>query len=331
VIAIAAAIAATQALLLIGGGGELLARRTVITTYMPDGTELAGYSIVRLGGIPIGKVSDVSISGDLDPRRAVRVRMRVVTRFLRSIPVDSQTRIGKDTLVGYPFIDIIPGRSRASLPENGGLESEPLQQALIRADQIRALEATFHGLDDLLRNVTSPSSGIGKFIYGEEEYDGLVRDVADFARGMHALITPRSAAGQAFYSMELYDAISRRVHALDQTLASIQSGNGTAGRIFVDPDVYNNMVRTATDLRTTLADLNANPFLADDQTYRSITKMLASVDATFASINRGEGRTGEMLLSPQLYESLNGQLREIQSRLRDLRGNPKKYLRYKAF
>jgi hypothetical protein len=155
--------------------------------------------------------------------------------------------------------------------------------------------------------------------------------VSDFDRGMNALVTPRSAAGQAVYSMRLYDAISGPVHQLDQTLESIQSGNGPAGRIFADPDLYDNTLRTVADLRKTMADLSSNNLLADDQAYQSITKMLASVDATLASINAGEGRTGELLLSPQLYESLNGELRQLQALLKDVHGNPKKYLRYKVF
>jgi phospholipid/cholesterol/gamma-HCH transport system substrate-binding protein len=331
VIVLAAILTATLGLLLAGGGGDLLAPRTTITTYMPDGTELASYSIVRVGGIPIGKVSNVRISGSFDPQRAVRVEMRVVTRFLKNIPIDSQTNIGKDTLVGYPFIDIDPGKSRTTLPENGELQSEPLPAAVVRADQIRALQQTFQGIDDLLATVTAPTGSIGEFIYGAAEYDRVLQDVTDFDRGVTALVTPRSAAGQAVYSMRLYDAINGRVHSVDQMLESIQSGNGAAGRIFAEPDLYDNLLRTVMDLRKTLADLNSSQFIADDQTYLRITKMLASVDTTLASILAGEGRTGELLLSPQLYESLTGELRQIQLLLTDLRGNPKKFLRYKVF
>ena len=183
----------------------------------------------------------------------------------------------------------------------------------------------------MLVNVSSPTSDIGKFIYGTAEYDGLLKNVTDFDRGMHALITPRSPAGQAFYSPQLYDAIHRQVQAVDQTLASIQAGNGTAGRLFADPELYDKTLRTVTDLHKTLTDLSSNKLLADDQAYQSITKMLASVDATLASITAGEGKAGELLLSPQLYESLNGKLREIQSMLRDVDQNPKKYLHYKVF
>jgi phospholipid/cholesterol/gamma-HCH transport system substrate-binding protein len=59
--------------------------------------------------------------------------------------------------------------------------------------------------------------------------------------------------------------------------------------------------------------------------------MLLSTDAVLASLNAGEGRAGELLLSPQLYESLNGALTQLQALMKDFRGNPKKYLHYKVF
>src|ERR1700688_4731380 len=77
--------------LLVGGGGDFFARRTTLTTYMPDAAGITRDSEVRLSGIRIGKVQSVEISGMLDPRRAVRAEMRVLTRYLRDIPEDSQT------------------------------------------------------------------------------------------------------------------------------------------------------------------------------------------------------------------------------------------------
>src|SRR6267154_1612229 len=57
--------------LLVGGGQDFFARRTTLTTYMPDAAGIAPDSEVRLSGIRIGKVQDVRLSGLLDPRRAV--------------------------------------------------------------------------------------------------------------------------------------------------------------------------------------------------------------------------------------------------------------------
>ena len=40
---------------------------------------------------------------------------------------------------------------------------------------------------------------------------------------------------------------------------------------------------------------------------------------------------GELLTSPQLYESLAGSLKNLEDLLRDFNGNPRKYLRVKVF
>ncbi len=331
VIVLAAVLTITLSLLLLGGGGDLLARRTTITTYMPDGTGLGGYSVVRVGGIPIGKVTKVDISGLLDPQRSVRVELRVVSRFLKNIPIDSQTSIGTDTLVGYPFIDIDPGKSRIALPENGVLQSEPLVQADIRADQLRATQATFQKISDLLEQVTSPDTDLGKIIYGTAEYDDINKKVAEFDRGVNAVISPRSALGQAFYSSLAYDDIRRQVLSADQALESIQAGKGAAGMIYASDEQYTKAVATLVDLRKSLVKINTGSLVTDDDTYRRITKMLRSVDATLASLNAGEGQAGGLLLSPQLYESVNGKLMELQNLLKDFRTDPKKYLRKKIF
>jgi phospholipid/cholesterol/gamma-HCH transport system substrate-binding protein len=334
VIALAAVLTATLAFLLVGGGGDLLARRTTITTYMPDGTGLGGYSVVRVGGIPIGKVSRVEISGLLDPQRSVRVELRVVTRFLKNIPIDSETSIGTDTLVGYPFIDINPGKSRVALPENGVLQSEPLVQADIRADQLKATEETFQKISDLLEQSTSPQSQLGKLIYSTTEYDDINKEVASFDRGLHEVIAPKSSLGQAFYSSVAYDDIRREVLAADQALGAIQAGNGVGGMLYASDEQYTKAVATLADLHKVLVRINAGTpgsIVSDDETYQRITKMLASVDTTLTSLNAGEGKTGELLLSPQLYESMNGTLLELRSLLKDFRGDPKKYLRYQVF
>jgi len=49
------------------------------------------------------------------------------------------------------------------------------------------------------------------------------------------------------------------------------------------------------------------------------------------SLTKGDGTSAQLLRDPRLYEALNGSLRELTGFLKDLRENPKKYLRVKAF
>jgi phospholipid/cholesterol/gamma-HCH transport system substrate-binding protein len=321
VIGLAAFLALLLSFLLFGGGSDLFAQRD---------------SEVRLAGIRIGKVDKVEISGLLDPQRAIRVRVHVSKRYLKSIPDDSQTDIDSDNIVGYAFVEINQGKSPVPIGEDGVLQSEPLKQAIDRADEIKVLRNNLTQIDQMLIDASSPDTKIGKFVTSEVEYDTLRSRIGDFQRSVHSVITPQSTLGQAFYSLDIYNKLNDGVGGVDKTLQSIQNGEGTVGKLFASDEQYNDMVRQLSDMRTSLADLNAGKgqagaLLQNDEAYRRIGQMLVSTDSMLRSLNAGEGRAGELLASPQLYESLNGSMREIQGMLQDLRENPRKYLRLKIF
>src|SRR5881628_757079 len=105
-LALASGLGLVLIFLITGGGRQFFEKTASLTTFMPDGMGIAPGSEVRLSGIGIGRVTHVDVSGLLDPQRVVRADFQINTRFLRSIPSDSQTSIGADTLVGYKFIDI---------------------------------------------------------------------------------------------------------------------------------------------------------------------------------------------------------------------------------
>jgi phospholipid/cholesterol/gamma-HCH transport system substrate-binding protein len=100
--------------LLAGGRGDFFAPRSTLTTYMPGAAGIFKNSEVRLSGIKIGEVRKIELSGSLDPRRVIRVEMRVLTRYLKNIPVDSQTDLTADTIVGNVFVDIDEGKEPRS-------------------------------------------------------------------------------------------------------------------------------------------------------------------------------------------------------------------------
>jgi phospholipid/cholesterol/gamma-HCH transport system substrate-binding protein len=335
-IAAGVAISLVLMYLLVGGGADFFARRTTLTTYMPDAAGVTEDAEVRLSGIRIGTVQSVELSGRLDPRRAVRTEMRVLTRYLKGIPEDSQTDVTADTLVGYPFIDIAEGKSPIPIKEDGVLQSEPVQQAEDRADLIKTLQTNLAGIDKAVAAMSSPDTQIGKFFLGEEMYDKVLSNIRGFDNELHTFLTPQSSLGQAFYSEQMYNDIHKAVTDFDKTFASIQNGEGTAGHLFASDEQYNEILKELTSLRSSLADANAGKgqfgaLLQDDARYRQITRLLADTDAQIASLNAGEGQAGRLLANAQLYESLNGSLRRMEEFLREFRVNPRRYLRVKPF
>jgi phospholipid/cholesterol/gamma-HCH transport system substrate-binding protein len=317
--------------LLVGGGQDFFARRTTLTTYMPDAGGVINGSEVRLSGIRIGTVNKVELSGLLDPRRSVRTEMRVLARYLRGIPEDSQTDVSSDTLVGYKFIDIAEGKSPIPIKDDGVLQSEPVKQAEDRADLLKTLQTNVDQVDRILADMSSPDTQIGQFFTGEQLYDTVLLRIRGFDSALHAFLTPQSDLGKAFYTAELYNRIRGLVMQLDNALASIQNGEGTAGHLFASDEQYDEILHELTDLRSFLADANAGKgklgqVLRDDATYTQALRLLSATNAGIASLSASEG-----LSNAQLYESLNGSLRSMEMLLRDLRENPRKYLRVKPF
>ena len=55
-------------------------------------------------------------------------------------------------------------------------------------------------------------------------------------------------------------------------------------------------------------------------------ELVAKFNGTIDKINSGQGTLGQLVVNPQLYDSLNGATREFQSLAKDMRANPKKFL-----
>ena len=322
--------------LLTGGGRNLFEGKTTIVTYMPDVTTLAVKDDVRLSGIPIGAVTKMEVTPSLDPQRAVRIEMRLNSRFLKVIPQDSQTSIGADTPIGYWFVSIAEGKSPIPLAPEGTLPSEPLQQADLHLELIATLRSELNDVNNILIQISSPGTKLGQFVLGDQMYSNVLRQIGGFSRTVHGFVAPDSQLGQALFSNTLYNRLRDPLVRTDNMLAAIQRGEGASGRLFSSDQQYNQVLHTLQDLHASLVDLNAGkgqfgPLLHDDADYLKIRMLLARTDAMIASLNAGEGGVGRLLQNPQLYDSLNGSLRTMEELLKDFREHPQKYLRYKVF
>ncbi|MDE3198212.1 MAG: MCE family protein [Acidobacteriota bacterium] len=325
VIVSAVVISAALIYLLTGGGRVLFAVKSTLYTFVPDAAGLTRNSEVRLSGIPIGIVENVRLSGYLDPQRIVKVEMRVDTGYLRNIPSDSQANISADNLVGSQYVSIDEGTSKLPVQPDGILKSEPLKQAVDRADLIKGLSDELGQVDSLLTQMSSSDNPVGAIFNGEEEYDQLLTRLAGFQTALHNFESPESGVGQMLFSDRLYNDLHKYLTRIDDTMASIQRGEGAAGKLFVSDVQYNDFLRELRDLRVSLR--RAQPYVNDDSQYRRIQRLLKQTDAAIAAFNAGGGTAGQLIANASLYESLNGSLRSLQELLLDFQEHPQKYLR----
>jgi len=323
---------------LLTGSGDIFSREMQIRTYMSDSAGMASTSPVRLNGILIGEIRDVRLSGQSNPNRIVEIVMSIKGRFLKEIPEDSVAGISASNLLGDKFINITKGKSPKPVQDGGelkSLESQDIPELMAKSsDILTQFQVSVKRVDAMLADIQAGKGNVGKLIKDEELY-ARVNGVLDETQKLLAAINAgRGTVGRLMRDETLYEEVRSTTQRIDNLVAGLEQGQGTVGKLLKDAVLYEEAKKSVTEIRQLLADLNAGKgtagkLLKDEQLHRQIAQVVTQIDRTLERINTGQGTLGQLMVNPQLYESLNGTTRELQGLLKDVRANPKKFLRIK--
>jgi phospholipid/cholesterol/gamma-HCH transport system substrate-binding protein len=323
---------------LLTGTRRFFATPATLYTYMDDSAAMAVGAPVRLNGILIGNVKRVGLSGENVPRRIIRIDLSVDEEMLKSIPVDSETAVSAENVLGTKFINIKKGRSERTVRDGGELPSKDVTEfeEVVQSgyDVMVAARSLLKRIDGLVTDIEHGRGTIGKFIVDDEFYTRLTSTVAEMQKVAEAISSGQGTVGRLLYDEGLYNDVRTSVARLDDILSDVQAGQGTAGKLLKDPALYDDARKSVAELRRIVEDLNAGKgtagrLLKDEELHKQIRTTLAQLESTMDKINTGQGTLGQLLVNPNLYESLHGATSEMQSLVKDIRANPKKFLRIK--
>jgi len=338
VIAFSAVIILALLIFLLTGSRGIFEHNETIRTYLDDAAGIAESTPVRLNGILVGAVQAVSLSGSKDPKRAVQFEMAIEGKFLKEIPEDSTAEISAANLLGDKFVNITKGRSANPVKPGAEIRSlvgQDIPELMAQsANLLDTLQDISKRADAILADVDAGKGNLGKLLRDEELYnrlDGIALE------GQQLLADVRNGKGtlsKLLYDDALYEEVRAPIKRIDAMLADLQQGNGTAGKLLKDPQLYDAAQQTIAEMRRLTQELNAGKgtagkLLKDEKLYDQLNALAAKLDTTIDHINAGQGTVGQLLINPQLYEAMNGAMREFQSLAKDIRANPKKFLRIK--
>jgi phospholipid/cholesterol/gamma-HCH transport system substrate-binding protein len=336
--AIAAMAIVAVLIFLLTGERNIFARSATLYTYLSDSAALASGAAVRLNGIYVGKIAGVELSGSADPNRVVRVVMSVQRDKLAAIPVDSEASISAENVLGTKYINIKKGKSAVAIRPDGEVKSLDVQEfeELVRKgySTLDSVNATLRRFDNIVSQVEAGKGTIGKLLTEEELYDRLVSTVSEVHKMTQMVSSGKGTLGRLLHDEALYDRTVASIQRLENVIADVQQGQGTAGKLLRDPTLYDEARAAIAEFRRVATDLNAGKgtagkLLKDEAAYRQIQSLLAKLDTMVARLNAGQGTMGQLLVNPQLYESLTGATTELRTLVKDVRANPKKFLRIK--
>jgi phospholipid/cholesterol/gamma-HCH transport system substrate-binding protein len=70
--------------------------------------------------------------------------------------------------------------------------------------------------------------------------------------------------------------------------------------------------------------------LHDEELGRRLDRVAERLDRVLARVEQGEGTAGKLVQDAELYNNMNGALRDLRQLVADVRRDPQKYLRVKV-
>jgi phospholipid/cholesterol/gamma-HCH transport system substrate-binding protein len=304
--------------------GTLFEEKATLYIYIPDSTGIGPGSPVRVDGISVGKVDAVSLSGEMDPLRIVKVVLKVERRNLPKIPSDSYVELTAETMIGDRYVDISAGVNREPVRPNAELPFHPPSDVFKSLD-LQQFQQRLRVVDALITDIERGQSRVGRFVMGDQVYRDLRKRVAEIQTGFHDAASATSEFGSAVYGDALYRKIREPILQLDRSLAKLQSGQGT-GKYLRDTAAYDEAVSGVANLRRSVEQMRGSPFLAAGTMYDD---WVSTVDSILRKVD--EFNQNRLLNTTDTYDTLNGATKEWAETVKDFREHPKKYLRLKIF
>ena len=305
-------------------GGTLLEPKVQIYLYLPDATGVEPGSPVRVDGIGIGKVNLVELSGSNEPNRVVKITMTVERDRLPSITEDSTAETTSDTIIGDKFIDVTSGTGAKHLAGGAELRYKGSGGLMQRLD-IAQFQQQMHLIELLLDDIEQGRSPLGAFIKGDAIYNEVRDKITQLQRGIHVAAETTTAVGQALYTDALYRKIADPLHQLDESLSRLQSGQGT-GTLLRDTQQYEQALAQVADLRRSIESLHGAEMMKSDRSYNDWTRQVGAIIRQV-----GEFNAGGMLTTSAVYDNFDGMAKELRTKGKEFRENPRKFLRMKLF
>src|SRR2546425_8379296 len=105
-----------------GGPTPLAPKAYVLHADFPEATQLATTAQVRISGVPVGRVTATSLSGN-----RTRTTMEIARRY-SPLPRDTVAILRQKTLLGETYVELSPGRPQSGrIPDGGSIPRAQVQ------------------------------------------------------------------------------------------------------------------------------------------------------------------------------------------------------------
>lgn len=288
-------------------------------------------SMVRMGGVDVGSVSEVRYSSDPSDLK-LYVTVSVVRNESRRIREDSVVTIEGKGLLGDKMMVITPGDPKKDAIPPGGMipskSSDNLEAALAKlsgigekADKIATnLEKTTAALadDQFTKDLKGTVHSLNNILVAVDKGDGyasrILNDPAEADKLSRALTNLEKTSAQ----------LNRTLSSVNSVVRRVETGPGLAHEVLYGEESAKTVAHfgvAAEELALTLKGVRQGNGIAksviygDDnsqQIMSNINAMSKDLRQIVADVRRGKGTVGALLVDPSVYEDLKVVLGNVE-------------------
>lgn len=309
---------------LIGEERRAFASKGTYTTYFQDVQGLRRGSPVRMGGVDIGSVAEVSYGEEAGDRK-IYVKMAIVESEARRIRVDSVASIEAKGLLGDKMISISVGSpNKPEVPEGGKIpsrEGNDLGEMMSRLGTISArvenivtnLEQTTGALatPEFQKDLQQGMGALSRILISVEQGDGYVgrlfKDSEEADRISNVVRNLQSASS----------GLEQASRSVNEILAQVKTGPGLAHEVIYGDESSKAVAQfggAAEEVGLTLKGIRQGDgfarsllFGGDPQAkeiVHNLSEASEDLKAIASGLRAGRGTLGALLVDPSVYEDL---------------------------
>jgi len=224
---------------------------------------------VRLSGINIGTIDNVTIISDT----SVRVDIVIDESTRRFIKKDAVASIGSEGLMGNKALIISPGTGDKKIIEDSDIiaTTQPIDIDEILKSLKTTIDNTSANTGDLAKSSTNIESGkgtIGRLMMDKEwrqNFETTIFNLKEGSDGFRALMDKANEMDNILISLEsTIENTNKITNDLSSITGSIQSGDGIIGRLFMDQSMGQNFDSIMVNLKEGSAELKIFLEMAQD-------------------------------------------------------------------
>ncbi|HEX7708102.1 MAG TPA: MlaD family protein [Thermoanaerobaculia bacterium] len=322
----------------IGSEQKVFARKHDYEVRLSNVSGLAQGSQVRMSGVTIGVVRDITLPRD-PKQKEVELTVMIDRKFAERVRGDSRIRLKKlGLLTGDAYIEVTPGSPRfpalepgSMIPSQRGTDVEALISS--GEDLVENFVQISYSLKNILARVDRGEGLLGEMTTAPETKQRITDTVLTTLNKTNAALTHmesgKGVLGRLIYDdqygAELTTSIGDAARSLQSVSSNLQrsfeSGEGLVPALLNDPrgresldDLVGNLRTSSANLATFTESLQSGeglvPRLLNDRAYgeEALTEfslLIRQLNETVRKINSGEGTAGRLVADPSLYEAVN--------------------------